>query len=181
MAENISFTPSALVIAVLSTDESKRTELTCTLEKLFGSISIISDKLSFPYTDYYDKEMGGHPTRYFILFNNTINPENLADIKIQTNTLEKRFSDSNGRKINLDPGILSLHNFILASCKNRGHRIPLKNGVYGELTLIYYKKEFTDLPWTYADYRSKEVKEILESFRAMISHSNLSIKQIPQN
>lgn len=168
MAVNIDFIPCALVIAVLSTDEDSREVLLEKLQKEFGAVRCISETLNFPYTDYYDKEMSGHPVRYFIFFEKKINPGELAEIKLKTNHIELFFSDKNGRRINLDPGVLSLHNFILASCKNRGHRIPLKNGVYGELTLIYYKKNFTDLPWTYADYKSKEVKDILINFRKLL-------------
>ena len=47
-----------------------------------------------------------------------------------------------GRRVNLDPGLLSLANLILATTKNRSHRIPLFDGIYAELTLLYAKKQF---------------------------------------
>ena len=69
----------------------------------------------------------------------------------------------------LDQAVVSflgaLANFILATCKDRSHRIPLKDGIYGETTLIYQDHDFQALPWTYADYRSDEIRAILRSFR----------------
>ena len=83
-----------------------------------------------------------------------------------TPELEKQFSLDGNRRINLDPGTLSLANLILATCKDRSHRIPLKDGIYGETTLIYQDHDFQRLPWTYADYSSDEVRSVLRSFRS---------------
>ncbi len=56
------------------------------------------------------------------------------------------------RQVNLDPGILSEERLILATGKNYTHRIYLRNGIYGDLTLIYGKGSYRTLPWTYPDY-----------------------------
>lgn len=165
MAVARKFEKCALVIGILSSLEEKRDELLNLLEKDFGPILHVSRTLDFPYTDYYDKEMSGHPVRYLIMFSNSVDPALLADYKMCTNEIEHVFENEAGRRINIDPGVLSLSNFVLASCKNRSHRIALKSGVYAELTLIYQNKDFQCLPWTYADYASEEVKEILRFFR----------------
>ena len=166
MATARDFQKCALVIGVLSTIEEKREEIISNLEKEFGPIDKVSQTLDFPYTDYYDSEMGKRPVRYLILFRNLVDPSALADIKTRTNALEPQYADENrNRRVNLDPGTLSLANFILATCKDRSHRIPLKDGIYGETTLIYQDHDFQALPWTYADYRSEEVKAILKFFR----------------
>lgn len=159
------FEKTALIIGILSTFEEKRTELFKLLEENFGPILAVSETKDFPYTDYYDKEMSGHPVRYILMFKNLIDPQQLADIKLRTNELEKTFANEAGRRINIDPGLLSLHSLILATCKNRSHRIPLSKGVYGEVTLIYQDKDFQKLPWTYADYADEEIKKILRDFR----------------
>ena len=160
------FQKCALVMGILSTSEDRREEITEILIKNFGPIEQQSPVLDFPYTDYYDSEMGSRPVRYLLLFRNLVDPSTLSDIKTQTNNLEKQFADANGnRKLNLDPGILSLSNFILATCKDRSHRIPLKDGIYAETTLIYQDHGFQILPWTYADYRSDEIRTILKAFR----------------
>ena len=160
------FQKCALVMGILSTSEDRREEITESLKQNFGPIEQQSPVLDFPYTDYYDSEMGSRPVRYLLLFRNLVDPSNLSDIKTQTNNLEKQFADAKGnRKLNLDPGILSLSNFILATCKDRSHRIPLKDGIYAETTLIYQDHGFQTLPWTYADYRSDEIRAILKAFR----------------
>jgi len=158
------FSKVSLVIGVLSTlwDEEPIIAL---LEEKFGKISQISDKYEFSFTDYYDEEMGKRPDRWFIVFQNLIDPQTLAEIKIQTNKIEDDFAQDGKRRINLDPGILSLDNFILATTKDRSHRIPLRNGIYGEVTLIYKDKKFNALDWTYADYRSEKFEELFKTYR----------------
>jgi len=165
MATTRPFEKTALVIGILSSAEERRNELISVLTKEFGPILFETEAADFPYTDYYDKEMGGHPVRYFIMFEKLISPDQLADIKIRTNEIECIFKNEAGRRINIDPGVLTLSNLILATCKDRSHRIPLAHGVYGEVTLIYQDKDFQRLPWTYADYASDEVKTILRTFR----------------
>lgn len=166
MATAREFQKCALVMGILSTSEDRREEINEILIKNFGPIEQQSPVLDFPYTDYYDSEMGSRPVRYLLLFRNLVDPSTLSDIKTQTNNLEKQFADANGnRKLNLDPGILSLSNFILATCKDRSHRIPLKDGIYAETTLIYQDHGFQTLPWTYADYRSEVIRTILKAFR----------------
>ena len=167
MATARDFQKSALVIGILSTSEDRKEQIISMLENDFGPVEAQSPVMDFPYTDYYDSEMGSRPVRYLILMKKLIDPSKLAEIKTRTNELEKLFSDGNGnRKLNLDPGTLSLSNFILATCKDRSHRIPLKDGIYAETTLIYQDHGFQTLPWTYADYRSEDIRAILKDFRA---------------
>ena len=166
MAEAREFQRCALIIGVLSTLESQHDRLIAVLEDNFGPVDMHSPVLDFSFTDYYDAEMGGRPVRYLLLFRNLIDPSALADIKTLTNELEKQFSLDGNRRINLDPGTLSLANLVLATCKDRSHRIALKDGIYGETTLIYQDHDFQRLPWTYADYSSEQVRSILRSFRA---------------
>ena len=166
MATAKDFQKCALVMGVLSTEEQRRQEILSALEKEFGPIDSRSPVMDFPFTDYYDSEMGARPVRYLLLFKELVDPSTLADLKTCTNSLEKQFADENGgRHVNLDPGILSLDNFILATCKDRSHRIPLRDGIYAEVTLIYRNKDFHRLEWTYADYSSDNVKAVLRSFR----------------
>lgn len=168
----------ALVMGVLSSFEKQHETLIALLESHFGPVEVQSPVLDFSYTDYYDEEMGGRPVRYLLLFKDLVDPSKLADFKILTNELEKGFAFENGnRRINLDPGILSLSSFILATCKDRSHRIPLHDGIYAETTLIYQNKDFQRLPWTYADYSSEEVKTILRDFRDKYRASLKSISK----
>ena len=166
MATAKAFQRCALVVGVLSAMEERRAEVLSVLTRSFGPIELQSPVMDFPYTDYYDREMGRRPVRYLILFRDLVDPSTLADLKTTTNEIERAFlSPSGGRMVNLDPGILSLSSFILATCKDRSHRIPLRDGIYAETTLIYKDHDFQSLEWTYADYRSDDVRSVLRSFR----------------
>jgi len=166
MAQAREFRRCALIMGVLSTFEDQHDRLISILEENFGPVEAVSPVMDFSFTDYYDAEMGGCPVRYLLMFRNLIDPSALADIKTLTNELEKQFAaEGGGRRVNLDPGTLSLANLILATCKDRSHRIPLRDGIYGETTLIYQDHDFQRLPWTYADYSSDDVRAVLRSFR----------------
>ncbi|MDT3390492.1 MAG: DUF4416 family protein [bacterium] len=166
MAQAREFQRCALIMGVLSTSEDRHDGIISLLEEHFGPVEMFSPVMDFSFTDYYDGEMGGRPVRYLLLFRNLVDPSDLAGIKILTNSLEKQFvSENGGRTVNLDPGILSLASLILASCKDRSHRIPLRDGVYAETTLIYQNHDFQALPWSYADYSSDAVRAVLRSFR----------------
>lgn len=164
MAEPKTFQKSALVIGVLSTLESHHADILSTLQANFGPLELESPVMDFPFTDYYDAEMLAHPVRYLLLFRNLVDPSTLADLKLRTNALERTLSPT-ARRVNLDPGLLSLSSFILATCKDRAHRIPLHSGIYAEVTLIYQSHSFQPLPWTYADYRSPALLATLQTFR----------------
>jgi hypothetical protein len=69
--------------------------------------------------------------------------------------------------VNIDPGLLSLSRFILASSKDGSHRVPLCEGVFAEITLVYERGGYRALPWTYPDYRSSEYLDILAEIRKL--------------
>lgn len=159
------FQKENLIIGVLSTVDGVEKELKAELENKFGSIDFVSSELDFNFTAYYDDEMGKSIKRWFYSFSELIDPADLTGIKAATNDLEEKWSENGDRKVNLDPGMLDLNRLILATTKNVGHRIPLQNGIYGEVTLIFMKKEFHPLPWTYPDYQSPEYIDILKKIR----------------
>lgn len=135
------------------------------LEDKFGEIDIISPSIPFSFTDYYNSEMGEGIERFFISFKNLVSPDELREAKLFTNRLEKEWEEDGKRKINLDPGTMSAANVILATTKNRSHRIAIGSSLYAEVTLIYQNHGFMSFPWTYSDYMSKEVQDILFAFR----------------
>jgi hypothetical protein len=136
----------------------------------FGRIDIEGPITPFDHTDYYVKEMGPNLHRCFLSFINPVSPDHLAKIKLFTNHLEiqngRIVGDRIFRIVNIDPGILSLSNVILATTKSRAHRIYLSSGIYAEITLIYSKtKGWQPLDWTYPDYRIPETIELFGSIR----------------
>ena len=54
---------------------------------------------------------------------------------------------------------------MLATTKNRAHRIAIGLDLYGEVTLMYHNHGFRSFDWTYADYRSERVQKVLMDFR----------------
>ncbi len=171
MGEITSFTPEKLIIAVLISREDFIEKLNEQLEDNFGPIDYKSEILNFNYTNYYNPEMGTNIKRFFLSFQNLISPDTLSDIKILTNTIENIFREDNNRQINLDPGMLSMKSFILATTKDNGHRIPLQKGIYGEVTLLFVNKKFQSLPWTYVDYQSEDYSRVLNKIRIIYKNN----------
>jgi hypothetical protein len=161
------FTSEKLIIGILTSTPHVMPEMHKALESEFGTTDYFSEALNFEYTHYYDKEMGTPIQRFFLAFEELIDPERLADIKIETNSIEQKYSDKGKRRFNLDPGLLSLDKFVLASTKDNGRRIPLKDGIYAEITLIYIQQEFRSLEWTYPDFATRQYRHILSEIREL--------------
>lgn len=142
-------------------------EVRASLEAEFGRIDYVSPSIPFTFTDYYNEEMGTPIERFFISFERLITPDMLSAAKVFTNNLENRMSCDGKRKINLDPGTMSIGNIVLATTKNRAHRIAIGNNLYAEVTLMYHHKGYESFSWTYADYKSREVQDILLEMRRM--------------
>jgi hypothetical protein len=162
------FQREKLVIGVLASPRAERKPLLALLESRFGPSDWASPPLPFIYTHYYDGEMGSPITRYFLSFRELVDPASLAAIKLATNRLEEELGHEGRRRVNLDPGLLSLSRFILASTKPCAHRIALAEGIYAEITLIFEQGGFRAVEWTYPDYRSPEYLEILNHIRGLL-------------
>ena len=154
--------PVKLVVGLLSADRKLLEQAQSALAEGFGTVSVKSPEIPFSFTNYYEKEMGPNLIRQWVGFHGLIESEQLSDFKRTTGSLEKRFLGPNGkRRVNLDPGTLSLHNLVLASTKGFAHRIYLRDGIYAELTLLFQSGKFQPLPWTYPDYQTPVCHEFL--------------------
>ena len=133
----------------------------------FGDWDMVSPDYSFSdgYSTYYDGELGGKGTRRIYSFEKTVDPTLQAEIKEFTNEIEKKYSVDGKRLINLDPGLMSHGRFMLSTTKNASFRIPLKRGIYTEMTLFYARGRWQKLLWTYMDYQSDTVLNFLEKVR----------------
>lgn len=161
-----------VVGALLSLPELKAAVLE-RLAKSFGPADWVSPELPFAYTHYYDAEMGTPIVRFFVSCRDPVDPSSLAAVKRTTNALEEelRRPEAGGtparRPVNLDPGLLSLARFVLASTKPSAHRVPLSGGIYAELELLYERGGFRPVEWTYPDYCSEEYRGILAHIRGL--------------
>ena len=142
-----------VIIGYITSDIQLINEVNHELLPLLGEPDFFSEIIDFNFTDYYEKELGKNLKRQWVAYKNLIMPDFLASLKIKTNEIEEKFKVANKRRINIDPGILTLNNFILATTKNYAHRIYLRDGIYAEVTLLYQNKKFQNLNWTYPDYQ----------------------------
>jgi hypothetical protein len=139
------------------------------LQLVYGPIVLTSADYQFVHTTYYEKTMGPTVTKRFFVFDGIREPDILPVTKRQTIALEQELIDAKKypepRPLNLDPGLLFLGKFLLATTKDQSHRIYLRDGIYAEVTLRYTKAEFEPWPWTYADYREPFVRTFLATAR----------------
>ena len=168
MAEVKSFSPVKLICGIIASEELifKRAEEH--LIQLFGSIDHASPLLKFNFTDYYEKQMGKNLKRKFLGFTHLIAPDKLSEIKLRTNELEgeiKKELKASHRVTNLDPGYITPSALIMATVKDFAHRIPLQQGIYAHLELLFGKKEVHTLSWTYPDYKTEEYQNFFREVR----------------
>lgn len=163
--------PSLLFLGFLYNPEKVNPEnIVSLLKKKFGTIKFISNPINFVWSDYYEKEMGSNLKRIFIVFENTFERKKIIKVKKYTDKLEQKYAFDSRRTINIDPGLICLENFILVTNKPFFHRIYLKDGVYGEVTLFYKKGTYNPIEyWSYPEYRSQIVIEFLNIARAYLS------------
>jgi hypothetical protein len=187
--------PSVRFVAVFSAeDRFLRTALE-RLEAHWGKIAALGQAFDFVESPYYlrtmlvpqpsesqpsgnqhDRNQHDQPPRalrkQMALFADPYDPAELAADKLQSNRWERDWTeelalsqDDSKRLINIDPGYLSMTKLVLASTKNREHRIYLRDGIYAEVTLAFRDQAWTSMPWTYADYQRPDVLEFLKLAR----------------
>lgn len=161
------FDKEKLIVGVIYHDKEVFRQATEILVREFGEIEDVSEEFSFSkeFSSYYDDELGGEGKRLIYSFKNTVDPSRQAEIKEFTNNVESKFSVEGKRLINLDPGFINHGRLMLATTKNTGFRIALKNGIYTELTLFYARGKWNKFPWTYRDYQSERVQRFLIGVR----------------
>jgi hypothetical protein len=170
MAEAKPFTPVKLICGLISGNPSVFAAVQDALSRLFGSIDSESPFFDFSLTDYYEKQMGPGLRRKFMSFERLIPPESLSEIKLRTNALEEEMQSELQevrRVVNIDPGYLDSASLIMATAKDFAHRVPLRNGIYAHLELLFGKDTVRCLDWTYPDFRSSQYHDWLLSVRRL--------------
>lgn len=150
--------PALLFTGILYSENAHFEKTKKTLLDLFGPSLMETSPVNWDHSDYYKEELGSQIKRIFIFFRNLINHEDIVDIKLKTNSIEDSLSPDGKRKVNIDPGYLTLANVVLATTKGYSHRIYLGKGIYGEVSLLYKEKDMTFIPhiFTYPDYQDKK-------------------------
>lgn len=130
------------------------------LAEEFGEPQNISEEYDFNFTDYYKKETGSELKKRLLAYG-IINPGKLSNIKITTNEMEKMLANGLNRTANIDPGFIGHKQVVLASAKPSPYRIYLKDGIYGQIVLVYSKHGWIELPHTFADFKLETVQKFL--------------------
>lgn len=169
MAEARTPVPALLVVAVFSRHEDVFAQARDRLQQHFGPVGLTGEPFVFDQTKYYEASMGPDLRKGFFAFEQLVAPDRLAAIKLQTNLLERELAEAGSyaeaRPVNLDPGLLVLGKFSLATTKDQAHRVYLRDGIFAEVTLRYHAGAWEPWPWTYADYRLSCVHEFLHRAR----------------
>ena len=161
------FEKEKLIIGVIYHEKETLDRAMEILVSEFGPVDDVSEEFSFSeeFSTYYDDEIGGEGLRRIYSFRDLVDPERQADIKTRTNEIEAEFSIDGNRKINLDPGFINHGRLMLATTKETGFRVPLKDGIYTELTLFWARGGWQKFPWTYRDYQSERVQNFITKVR----------------
>lgn len=127
----------------------------------WGEVAETSAPMPFVAGGYYDAEMGRGLGKVLVAMTDPCDSGGLADWKRQTNEWEWQaaavYRGGPARPLNLDPGYITQAKLVLATVKDRDHRIYLRDGIFAEVTLTYTGGHWLGHRWTYPDYRTPEV------------------------
>lgn len=156
MGEIFRYQPHKLIVAALISSERDAGSVREIVHEAFGDTDDELPARPFTFSRYYDKEMGDGILRALYSIDGLVDPETLAGLKERSNRLERAWARPDGsRTLNLDPGLLSLSRVILATTKASAHRVPLRDGLHAEITLLYRHGAYRALEWTYPDFQSE--------------------------
>jgi hypothetical protein len=165
--------PAILLAAIFSHHHSA---LEWAIEKIgryWGAVGLTSPTYDHSETGYYSAEMGDALIKQFVIVEGIWDPSQLASVKLQAVQWEKELAASliypQQRPVNIDPGYLTLGKLVLASAKDRAHRIYLRDGVYAE-ECLYYLAGWKTRPWTYPDYQRSDFQEFFSLVRQRLKH-----------
>lgn len=152
--------PVMLISAVISRYDEAVNWAETELIQAWGPIALRSPPFAFHETSFYEATMGSGLVKHFFAFEQFIDPSTLIERKQLSNQLEQQykeqFAHEESRPLNLDPGYISQAKLVLATTKDRDHRIYLGKGIYAEVTLHYKKSGWSINRWTYPNYQRKD-------------------------
>lgn len=158
--------------AVFAHDESALDWLAQRCVADWGRIELASEKWPVAETGYYHRTMGSGVLKQLLLFESLIEMEELVADKWLAGEWEqelaKELNHQPSRPINIDSGYVSEAKLVLATTKDREHRVYVGRGIFAEVTLHYQKHQWRPWPWTYPDYHREEVAEFLNRARSQL-------------
>lgn len=138
-------------------------------QQAWGPIVLSSPRFDFSETHYYTKSMGEGLLKQVVAFEELIDQSRVVESKIESNAWEQEYRAAHdfpeARPLNLDPGYLTEAKLILATTKDRDHRVYLRKGILAEVTLFYQGNRWQGSRWTYPDYLRSDVVSFLDECR----------------
>ena len=139
----------------------------------WGAVQLTSPVFEFNQTSYYSKTMGSGLKKQFWALKTLIDKGELPKIKHLTNEWEAEYADKNksehvARPVNIDPGYLTEAKLVLATTKDRDHRLYLAEGIFGEVTLYYQRRQWKSSHWTYPDYLTAGYHQFFSDCRNLL-------------
>ncbi len=145
------------------------------VDETWGTTLLRSPQYAFVESNYYHSTMGEGLIKQFAICSEFYDPSELPSDKNLTNHWEAEFASDHdlgvARPLNIDPGYLGLTKLVLASTKNREHRLYMRDGIYAEVTLAFRSQAWQAMEWTYPDYQR-------EDFQAFFTQAREAIKTI---
>lgn len=174
MASIKSTPPALFLVAVFSSDVRAINWAKAQIESCWGTVALVSSVFQHAETGYYQAEMGSPIVKQFLVVDGLYDPAGLADRKVESNHWEQQLALAGefpiARPVNIDPGYLMLSKLILASTKDRAHRIYLRDGIYAE-ECLYYVGGWQSRPWTYPDYQRADYQQFFTQVRELLKKS----------
>jgi len=160
MGEVVAQRPVLLIAAAFSRHKAALDWARARFEAEWGSIALASPAFDHRETTYYEKSMGPDLRKMFFAAERLIDPATLPQLKLQANDWEGSYQQqamhNEPRPLNVDPGYLTEAKLVLASTKDRDHRIYLSQGIFAEVTLHFARGDWQSRPWTYPDYQRSD-------------------------
>lgn len=160
------------LVAIFSRHPGALDWVTHRITQQWGTIGLASPRFDHSETNYYESQMGRGLIKQFLVIDGWYDPARLPQSKLQSNAWEEELSNGGEfpevRPLNVDPGYMTLTKLVLASCKDRAHRIYMADGVYGEECLYYLDHGWRARPWTYPDYQRADFQAFFEQARRML-------------
>jgi hypothetical protein len=138
-------------------------------DSAWGAVVLESARFEHRETHYYDATMGTDLKKCFFALAPLADPAELALWKRVSLQWESNYQQlarhPEPRPLNLDPGYLTEAKLVLATTKDRDHRIYLDHGIYAEVTLHFQRGAWQSRPWTYPDYQRADYHEFFTRCR----------------
>jgi hypothetical protein len=174
--------PVVRICAVITRHDAALDWAVDCLASRWGTIHEVSEAVPFDGGRFYRETMGDGLTQTLVAAGSFIDPVGLADWKIETNDWEAEYAALNlhaePRPLNLDAGYLSQAKLVLATIKDRDHRIYLRRGIFAEVTLNYVAKAWHHHRWSYPSYRDPVVAQFCGQVRIRLRKHLIETGQI---